>query len=267
MFESHLKLYKQYFHLISLDDFYQGKFNDDRFNLCLSFDDGFANNYKHVLPLLEVYQVPAVFFVTAIRDTGHDILWNDVLSIAYKHGPPKIFFRNNEFIKIRQRDYVSTLTGQRLVDFLRSTESGEKAEVMRLLNSVKEKADPDFWLQMTNEEIRALSESKWATVGSHSYFHHDLAKISLPVLKKDLIGSKQFLENITGKEVKALAFPYGSYNDRVIAESKNVGFTQLLATDFLFSNDQQDTTLRERLTINPFISGINQMHANIDGKY
>src|SRR6476620_185360 len=37
-FESHLKFYKRYFDVVSLDDFYQKKFHDDRFHICLSFD-------------------------------------------------------------------------------------------------------------------------------------------------------------------------------------------------------------------------------------
>jgi hypothetical protein len=64
-----------------------------------------------------------------------------------------------------------------------------------------------------------------------------------------------------------LAFPYGSYTKEVMNEAKNAGYLQLLATEFLFPNDAIDQTLRERLTINPFISNINQMHANITGNY
>src|SRR5206468_10193539 len=81
-FESHLQFYKKYFHIISLDDYYNQRFNKERFNICITFDDGFANNYKYGLPLLEKYRMPAAFFITAIRDAGYDILWNDILAYA-----------------------------------------------------------------------------------------------------------------------------------------------------------------------------------------
>jgi peptidoglycan/xylan/chitin deacetylase (PgdA/CDA1 family) len=122
-------------------------------------------------------------------------------------------------------------------------------------------------MQMTEEEIKKLSESKWVTIGSHSYYHNDLTKLSFASLKKDLTDSKLFLENTTGKEVKALAFPYGSYTNEVVKEAKNAGYSQLLTTEFLFPGDVNDASMRERLTINPFISTINQMHANITGRY
>ena len=79
--------------------------------------------------------------------------------------------------------------------------------------------------------------------------------------------SKQFLENIIQREVKALAFPYGSYTRQGVDLAKNAGYSQLLATEFIFPEDSRDKALRERLTINPFISPANQMHANISGNY
>ena len=266
-FESQLQLYKKYFNLVSLDDFYQQKFNNDKFNICLTFDDGFANNYKYVLPLLEQYQAPAAFFITGIRNAGYDILWNDILSLASRYGPSKIIFKNDEFVKGKDKRYISSSTNKRLVDILRSTEFEDKAQLMQILDPFKNKAANDYWLQMIEEQIRILSGSKWATIGSHGYYHNDLAKISIASAKDEIIRSKQYLEKITGKEIKALAFPYGSYTNEVVNEAKNAGYSQLLATDFLFPNDAIDPTLRERLTINPFISNINQMHANITVNY
>jgi peptidoglycan/xylan/chitin deacetylase (PgdA/CDA1 family) len=266
-FESQLRLYKNHFNLISLDDFYHQKFSNDKFNICLTFDDGFANNYKYVLPLLEQYEVPAAFFVTGIREARYDILWNDVLSVSYQCGPSKIVFKNKEFIKGKDKRYLSASTGERLVDLLRSTGFEDKVELMQVLGSIKGKAEDDYWLQMTEEQIRALSASKWNTIGSHSHYHNDLARVSDNSVNEDLKRSKDFLENITGKEIKALAFPYGSYTREVVDKAKRSGYSQLLATEFIFPEDTDDPTLRERLTINPFISNINQMHANITGNY
>src|ERR1700709_1721359 len=50
--EKHFQFYKKCFNVISIDDFYQEKFSNDKFNICITFDDGYANNHKYVLYLL-----------------------------------------------------------------------------------------------------------------------------------------------------------------------------------------------------------------------
>jgi peptidoglycan/xylan/chitin deacetylase (PgdA/CDA1 family) len=263
----HLQFYKKYFNIVSLDDYYDQQFSKDKFTICLTFDDGFANNYKYVLPLLEQYEVPATFFITGIREAGYDILWNDVLAIAYQYGPSKIKSGKEEYSKGRDGKYRSSSNGKLLAEVLRSSGFEQKAEMIELLGSYKERADDDYWLQLTEQEIKILSASKWVTIGSHGYYHNDLSKIETGKAKEEMIRSKQFLEKITGKEIKSLAFPYGYYTKDLVKEAKQVGYSQLLAGEFLFPDDAMDATLRERFTINPFISVINQMHANISSNY
>src|SRR3954463_5674017 len=40
IFERHLQLYKKYFNVLSLAEFYAGSFSNSRFNVCITFDDG-----------------------------------------------------------------------------------------------------------------------------------------------------------------------------------------------------------------------------------
>ena len=270
-FEAHVKFYKQYFNVVSLDDYYQQKFSPDRFNVCLTFDDGFANNYKYVLPLLQQYKMPATFFITAIRDAGYDVLWNDFLTIASMRGPSTIVFNSKPYQKDRYHKYTSVEHREMLADQLRLGGFEKKAEMMASLYPLSpfktNRQDDDYWLQMTPEQIRELSASPYASIGSHGYYHNDLAKIILTEAKNELSLSKQYLENITGKEVKSLAFPYGSYTPEVNYVARQAGYEQLLATDFIYPEDSADSTLRERFTVNPFISVNNQMYATITGKY
>ena len=62
-------------------------------------------------------------------------------------------------------------------------------------------------------------------------------------------------------------FPMVHIPRDVVAEARSAGFNQLLAMDFLFPEDYADLTLRERFTVNPYISVNNQMIAIIKGKY
>ena len=269
-FEAHLQFYKKHFNIVSLDDFFQQRFSNDRFNICITFDDGFANNYKYVFPLLQRFEIPAAFFITGIRDAGYDILWNDFLTVGGKSGPEKIVFKNEEFIKNRLGKYVSAINKKPLAIILRNVGFDIKAEMMQSFNtlfSFRNIVNYDYWLQMTPEQIKKLSESMWVTIGSHGYYHNDLEKIGLNEATEEMKKSKYYLEQVTGKDVKALAFPYGSYSEKIVEAAKKTGYTQLLATGFHFEEDKTDPTLKERFTINPFISVYNQMHAIVTGNY
>ena len=271
-FEQHLALYKKYFNIISLDDYYLQNFDRNKFNVCLTFDDGFANNHKYVLPLLKKYQIPATFFVTAIRDAGHDILWNDLLGIVSKYGPNEMDYKNEPFYKGKHDKYISNKSGLSLVEILRSDGFEAKAEMMKLLYPLvpfKENRpnDTDYWLQMSGEQIKEVAACPFATIGSHGYYHNDLARIPINQAADDLVNSKNYLESLINKPVNSLAFPYGSYTASVVEAAKSAGYTQLLATDFLCADNNEDLTMRERFTVNPFISPVNQLHANITRSY
>ncbi len=270
-FEQHLKFYKKHFNVVSMQDFYQEKFCTDKFNVCLTFDDGFANNYFYVLPLLEHYQIPATFFITAIREAGYDILWNDFLGIASKYGSEHITFNNQPYRKGLHDKYISVRTGISLNEQLRSAGFNEKAEMMKQLYSLipfkNNKHEKDYWLQMTEVQIKAMSASKFVSIGAHGYFHNDLARIPLNDATKELEDSKRYLENIIQKPVNSFAFPYGSYTPAVVNSAKQTGFEQLLATDFTDNKDIDDLSMRERFTVNPFISTNNQMYATVKKRY
>src|SRR5215471_3059597 len=63
-FEEHILFFQKYFHIVSLDDYYKENFDENKFNVCITFDDGYYNNIKYVLPLMEQYKVPVTFFIT-----------------------------------------------------------------------------------------------------------------------------------------------------------------------------------------------------------
>jgi len=269
IFEAHLRLYKEYFNVITLDQFYSREFSSSKFNVCLTFDDGFANNFKYVLPLLEKYQIPATFFITAIRDAGYDILWSDFLGIVTRYGPAKLVYDQKEYTKNSSRKYADVLSGITLAERLKQCGFEAKKQMMATLRELfpNNPAEEDYWKQMTAEEIRQMASSPFVTIGSHGYYHNSMDNIPIMDASIEMKKSKQFLENLTGYEMKSFAFPYGKYSRQLVEEAKRIGHTQLLAMDFLYDEDKQDAAMRERFTVNPFISVNNQMHATVTGSY
>jgi len=61
-------------------------------------------------------------------------------------------------------------------------------------------------------------------IGSHLCHHVHLPKLSLSDMEVELAESKRILEHELGKEIYSVAYPFGSYNDDVLAVAKKVGY-------------------------------------------
>lgn len=75
---------------------------------------------------------------------------------------------------------------------------------------------------LTIEEIIELSKKH--EVGAHTLTHPDLDTISIESVKNEILGSKEYLENLLGREVKMFCYPRGRYNDEIIGGVKKAGF-------------------------------------------
>jgi peptidoglycan/xylan/chitin deacetylase (PgdA/CDA1 family) len=77
---------------------------------------------------------------------------------------------------------------------------------------------------LTAEQIKEIDQSGLVEVGSHTKYHINLATASSSEAMKELTESKLFLENILGKQIDTIAYPFGSYNQEVIEQVKAVGY-------------------------------------------
>ncbi|NLP01857.1 MAG: polysaccharide deacetylase family protein [Fibrobacter sp.] len=79
--------------------------------------------------------------------------------------------------------------------------------------------------QLTKSQISEIS-SLGHEIGSHTLTHANLPYLSSSNLEKELRESKQRLEDITGRAVTSISFPYGSCSRRVWDKVKETGYTQ-----------------------------------------
>ncbi len=87
-----------------------------------------------------------------------------------------------------------------------------------------------------NDELIAELSALGHEVASHTCTHRVLVDLSTDELKYELKESRRYLEDITGKEVLGLAYPYGIYNLRVIKIVKDY-YYYARATDLFVFDD------------------------------
>jgi hypothetical protein len=78
---------------------------------------------------------------------------------------------------------------------------------------------------MTAEEVRTLSERPGHDVGAHTVHHLMLPTHPLDVQRRELSENRDMLERITGRPVRALAYPYGVCDLSTTEMAESVGFT------------------------------------------
>lgn len=266
--EQQILFFKKYFQIVSIQDFVSGNFNSDHFTVVLTFDDGYMNNFEFVLPLLEKYEIPACFFITAIRETGYDILWSDHLDLGFAFSNDRLKIDDRDFKK-KGREFVDLESGMTLKNVCRQEGFDFKESMMKQVSAEFRKKD-DFslyWKLVDKAEIVTMANSPWITIGSHGYLHNNYANVSREVAENDLTVSKNYLENLSQKEVNTLAYPDGSYNREIIDLADTSGYKYQFAVDYHSQADLKDQRVFKRLGLNPFIGLKHQAKAMIDGHY
>ncbi len=76
---------------------------------------------------------------------------------------------------------------------------------------------------LDQDEIRGLSRAG-VQFGSHGASHRTLTTLSRSQRREELLRSKGILEDLTGKGISSLAYPYGQFNEEVIEDAQNLGY-------------------------------------------
>ena len=78
--------------------------------------------------------------------------------------------------------------------------------------------------RITTDQIHKMSRDYLVDLGSHTVNHDELSKLSPAQYTYELQHSKAVLEELTGKQCLAISYPYGDFNQQVLAATKAAGY-------------------------------------------
>ena len=232
-FETIIKFISEVYNVISIDDavncLKSGRL--PKRAACITFDDGYLDNYTNAFPVLKKYSIPATIFI-ATDYIGRGIMWNDILIESVRGFNDKFSLPD---IGIDLIDCNIPGNKKRLLNKLLPTikykEPGERQSLVNRIQTMT--SYKPVGLMMDENEIKTLHQSN-ITIGAHTKSHPILAELSREESHREISGSKEQLENIINCNVDYFAYPNGNpgvdYSNKDIEIVKSLGFKAAMST-------------------------------------
>ncbi|MCB0792066.1 MAG: polysaccharide deacetylase family protein [Flavobacteriales bacterium] len=256
VFRHHLALFKAHFHVVSLEALFAGERSPDRLTVALTFDDGARNLLTHALPLLEEQEVPASFFVTGANPLGLRILWGDLLDLSEGHTDQDLVIGGERFRKNTLGRYQAEHGGILLRDRIKAAGTfAMKAELYARLEHLIDgplQRERTLWELLSDRELHDLAAHPLIELGAHGWAHNDMGRIPPEDAESELKNIAAYLSGLTGRPVRSLAWPSGSYSRRNVEDAAALGFVHQLAVDLRHAEDAADPRIRERYGVYHF---------------
>jgi peptidoglycan/xylan/chitin deacetylase (PgdA/CDA1 family) len=176
----------------------------------LTFDDGYRCNLEVVVPILEEFGVPAIFFVpTQTIETGRLPFW-DLVSFACKESARRNFIFRGIVFSLEPGHREATIAKinnifLRLDDYFPVLEDLYNQLEVALPSLDWQRREILNWTQVAEIKRRGFS------IGSHGETHRMLSALNRERKQSEVFGSRQVLA-AKGFEAHSFAIPYGQAN-------------------------------------------------------
>jgi peptidoglycan/xylan/chitin deacetylase (PgdA/CDA1 family) len=105
-------------------------------------------------------------------------------------------------------------------------------------------------LVMTSEQLKQLPVEV-VMLGSHSISHPHLSQLSSEQSRAEIESSKRILADVTGRDVRLFAFPYGDHTPAVIELCRSAGYDLVFTINPISVNTEGSEFVRGRVKVEP----------------
>lgn len=219
--------------------------------VCISFDDGYADNVEIALPILQCHELPATFFVaTGYLDGG--VMWNDIVLETMRKAPGStidlspIGFDNYP-IKTMQDRYTVAEAVIRKIKYL-------SPDVRQKTLDKLQKALPvemNRQLMMSTGQLQKLHKAGMM-IGGHTVSHPILSSQDQDAACWEIKEGKRILESLIDHSVDYFAYPNGrpgeDYTYEHVQLVKDCGYKGAVTTAWGAVSEEDDLFQLPRFT-------------------
>ena len=183
--------------------------------VCFTFDDGYADNYRYALPIFRRFAAPmTVYVATGLLDRSIFYWWAAVEQLVLRHDEIDVDLPDDAggARRLRARTLAEKRSlNQTLNEWCHANLPRHESALRALLSRYG--VDPAALLDadaLSAQQLAELSRDPLVTIGSHGTSHRRLSTLPEAELMEELRTSRRILEGVTGREVRHVAYPFGS---------------------------------------------------------
>ena len=204
---------------------------------CITFDDGYADNFGVALPILLRHRLPATFFIASGYLNGGR-MFNDSIVELVRRSP--LATLNLAGLGLNCGDCLP-LGGAAarptaiaaLIAELKYRHPDERLELSRALQARAGVDQIPDDLMMRSDQVRAMHLSGMQ-IGAHTVTHPILARLEPAAIRDEIQRGKAELESIIGAPVSLFAYPNGrpvvDYDETSLQLVQQAGFRAAVST-------------------------------------
>jgi peptidoglycan/xylan/chitin deacetylase (PgdA/CDA1 family) len=200
--------------------------------VCITFDDGYANNVEVAAPILAARGLTATFFIsTGFMDGSR--MWNDTIIEALRSAPAELDLTDLGLGKLQLAGLAQR---RRVIDgILLQLKYRDPAERLKLADAIAQRAgfEQTKPLMMSETQLRKLA-SLGMDIGAHCVTHPILARLPSNVAREEINQSRARLQDVLRQPVRTFAYPNGGpgtdYASEHVTMVREAGFSTAVTT-------------------------------------
>jgi peptidoglycan/xylan/chitin deacetylase (PgdA/CDA1 family) len=165
--------------------------------ILITFDDGYFNNVR-AIPVLEEFNVPAVFFISTEHVKQAKSFWWDVV-----------------FREAKKRGKSDSEVHRILGRYKKLKTEVVETELRELFGRDALRPVSDIDRPFSEDELREISGHKLVFMGNHTRDHAILTNYSESEIRQQIRGAQADIREMTGQVPTMIAYPSGNYSVKI----------------------------------------------------